>query len=155
MELLLDSGGGDDVDGVDLEARSPLGQTPLHWAVMNAQHSFAATNATTLLLDSGANIEARDHQGNTPLHLAARSHSDKAIRLLLRRGANVNARNRRGETPLESAMDALSELLPAPYHIWRPQFYRTIEILKHSGGIYTVYPSTTNAAATTGCFGHQ
>jgi ankyrin repeat protein len=55
--------------GADLEAKSDLGQTPLHEAASAGHAEWAA-----LLLARGARVNARDKSYNTPLHYAEDGH---------------------------------------------------------------------------------
>ena len=54
-------------EGADLEARTPKGQSPLHFAAISGYTHD--TNAVELLLPLGADIDAADHAGWTPLML--------------------------------------------------------------------------------------
>ena len=91
--------------GLDIEARTKQGQTPLHQA-MCCIFNDTRLAVTELLLNRGANVEARDNFGRTPLHWAAirtRYHSSAVVKLLLSRGANIESRTEKGQTPLHLA----------------------------------------------------
>jgi ankyrin repeat protein len=121
--------------GVDVNASSVDGTTPLHWAVRrNAADiadlliragakpdrpnrygvtpiALAATNGNgemiKRLLDAGASATTVSADGETLLMSAARSGTTDGVKYLLAGGANVNAReNRRGTTALMWAADA-------------------------------------------------
>ena len=86
--------------GADVDARTELGTTPLHFA---ANHNRDPAAAKTLL-DWGANVDARSVTRQTPLHLATEFNSNpRVVGVLVRAGARVNARNLRGETPVHLA----------------------------------------------------
>ena len=83
--------------GVDAEARTSRGQTPLHWA----RHPDSAK----ILLAAGANIRRRDQNGRTPLHTLAEANPGKeelvgVLGVLVGAGADVGARDAFGQTPL-------------------------------------------------------
>ena len=95
VEALLNS-------GVDIEARSEDGSTPLIAAA-----GYAQADVLRLLIRRGAKINARDKYGNTPLIAAAcecalstMNSAYDVVKLLLDEGASVNARNYKRETPL-------------------------------------------------------
>lgn len=79
--------------GVDVNAKSKWGMTPLHWAATQGLNDVA-----TLLIARGADVNAKNKLGSTPLHLACR-HEDVAA-LLIASGADVNAKDNAGRTPL-------------------------------------------------------
>jgi ankyrin repeat protein len=113
--------------GADVEARTPRGHSPLHFAVMGGHWRSGVIEelvahgadvdgqdyvgqsalvraiyvnepgALELLLDLGADVEAADAGGDTPLHHAMHVGVEEGVRALLRRGANVFAVNREGE----------------------------------------------------------
>ncbi|HOK67098.1 MAG TPA: ankyrin repeat domain-containing protein [Anaerohalosphaeraceae bacterium] len=89
---------------LDINIRSPLGETPLHRAAFKG----ASEEILNLLVSRGADVNARDRFGNTPLHLAARGGRKEATVFLIRNGADVNAQNRFGRTPLHYACEASS-----------------------------------------------
>ena len=87
-----------------LGSRNAVGQTPLHWAVMQDDAAMVKH-----LIAAGADVNARVRSdetysaswGDTPLHLAARQGQLAIARLLIDAGADVNATNDRGVSPLD------------------------------------------------------
>jgi len=53
--------------GVDVNAKTNEGGTPLHYAARDGRR-----NAAELLITRGANVKAKDNDGLTPLDYAAR-----------------------------------------------------------------------------------
>ena len=87
--------------GADVNARSPEGQTPLHYAMSGPLSDYA-----DMLLRHGADVNARANNGDMPLHLAA-WHTASKVALLISKGANVNAVTNNGTTPLHCAMGGM------------------------------------------------
>ena len=87
--------------GMDPEARSESGYTPLHWAA-----SSGNAEAIEVLIAAGANPEARSESGYTPLNTAANSGNAEAIEVLIAAGANLEARSESGYTPLNTAANS-------------------------------------------------
>ena len=84
--------------GAEVNAKTPDGGTPLHYAAESGQYGL-----TLLLLQHGADVNARFKTDWTPLHFAAkRGHVDIAD-LLLRHGAQVNGLEGQA-TPLHLAV---------------------------------------------------
>lgn len=81
-----------DHQGVDVNSRNNIMETPLHRAIMN--HNLGATK---FLLDRGADPNARDRNGWAPIHWA---EYENEFMLLLDRGADPTVKNRDGRTPL-------------------------------------------------------
>lgn len=81
--------------GVDVNARTNLGFTPLHMAAL-----YAPTAVADLLIARGADIHATAAEGESPLHFAAMAGNTELVRKLLQAGADVNAREADGMTPL-------------------------------------------------------
>lgn len=83
--------------GVDIEARTTEGATPLHWAV---QSSVDGPRITKALIAAGANVGRKLKDGRTPLHLAP---DPETIECLVLGGADLEAKDDSGNTPLHSA----------------------------------------------------
>ena len=89
-------------EGVPVDARDILKQTPLHIA---AQYCLGSADTAERLLQAGADSNARDHENKTPLHIATQyclSSAETAERLL-KAGADSNARDNTNRTPLHIA----------------------------------------------------
>lgn len=52
--------------GADVNAEDNVGETPLHKAVMNSQHS----DVVRVLIEKGADVNAENQRGMAPLHTA-------------------------------------------------------------------------------------
>jgi len=90
--LLLDK-------GVQLEAKSSGGGTPLHHAAAQCH-----VEIVRLLCDRGADTEARSDNGERPLHSAAwKGHISVVKELIEERNAEINARADDGRTALRYA----------------------------------------------------
>jgi ankyrin repeat protein len=95
-----------DADGLqarlpqELDARSPDGFTPLHYAAF-----FGGAESVRVLLEAGASPDAdADNALHVrPLHSAATRGDREAVRLLLEAGAQTDPRQEGGYTPLHSA----------------------------------------------------
>lgn len=72
--------------GAAVDAKDSLGNTALHYAVMEQQFDLMK-----LLIDSGADINAKNHYGKTPLLCAAEKSFTKAAQILIRRNADIHA----------------------------------------------------------------
>lgn len=83
---------------VPVNAASPDGATPLHWAV-----EADRLDLVTLLLSAGANAKAATRYGVAPLTLAATNGSAAVIERLLKAGASANTASPDGETVLMTA----------------------------------------------------
>ncbi|MEW6355873.1 MAG: ankyrin repeat domain-containing protein [Planctomycetota bacterium] len=84
--------------GADVNSKTPIPQTPLHWAAMKGRRDVAE-----VLIDRGADINATDENGKTPLLQAVSfGHSDIA-QLLISRGANASMADSSGFAPLYQA----------------------------------------------------
>ncbi len=81
-----------------IESRTPLGKTPLFYAV-----TFSREEVLAYLIEAGADVNARDKTGLTPLHVAAFMSRPACAQRLLRAGAQIDARDDFGNTPLHSA----------------------------------------------------
>lgn len=91
--------------GADVQARTYLGETPLHYACRysDTYEGNAQASLVRLLIAAGAQVNARDNAGVTPLHEAVYSGSDLAVTVLLAAGADANAHDREQVTPLHLA----------------------------------------------------
>ena len=83
---------------VNLDARNPNGETPLHRAVEKGMKEIVRQ-----LVAAGSNLRARTKSGETVLHLAALSVDPSITALLLEAGADSKARNDDGESALHWA----------------------------------------------------
>ena len=86
--------------GVDVNAQSMFGTTPLHYAAFYTDDPAIIR----VLLDAGADVNPQGNNG-TPLHAAVAYNTNLAIvpaitRVLLDAGADVNAQDLLGFTPL-------------------------------------------------------
>lgn len=84
--------------GADVNAKHPLGQTPIVAAVVSDDRTILE-----LLFKHGIDIQTADQYGDTPLHKASAYGELSAVSFLLENGADVNVKNSRGETPLMRA----------------------------------------------------
>lgn len=82
-------------NGLDIEAKSDGGWTPLH-----SQAYGGHTDGVELLLEHGADIEAKHAYDMTPLVSSVRWDRIEVAQLLVEKGANVDATNTLGRTPL-------------------------------------------------------
>jgi ankyrin repeat protein len=86
--------------GADVNAKTPDGDTPLHYAAMHRNYEVVP-----LLISFGAKINAKGKGDWTPLHWAAMGTSLELVEILLAEGADINAKDKLGETPLDVAED--------------------------------------------------
>ena len=89
--------------GAELEARDTYGQTPLMYAVRDAE-------SLDVLLEAGADVNAQSDAGWTALMYAARDNA-QAISVLLQRGADSGLLNSDGQSARDIAADANPEAL--------------------------------------------
>lgn len=82
----------------EVNARTALGKTPLHYAVTYGKLEFI-----DFLIIRGANVNAADHTGLTPLHVAAMLGRKAEAESLLKHGANIESRDAFGDTPFQTA----------------------------------------------------
>lgn len=82
--------------GVDLDAKTDEGETPLHYAARNEKLEIVS-----LLLQNGAQVDIKCIRGRTPLHVVSRENGNVAIgKLLIKNGADINSRDNNERTPL-------------------------------------------------------
>ena len=87
--------------GAQVDAKSIVGRTPLHFAADEGHIEIVR-----LFCDRGADVEARSDGGYRPLHLAAiHGHISIVKELIEERNAEINARNGDGETALRVARE--------------------------------------------------
>ena len=84
--------------GMDVNAKTQAGTTPLHFAVSNGHRDIAE-----YLISKGADINTKNSDGQTLLHRAAISGQKDVVELLLTNGADVNAKDKDSMTPLHYA----------------------------------------------------
>ncbi|UCE48728.1 MAG: ankyrin repeat domain-containing protein [Phycisphaerales bacterium] len=87
--------------GVDINARTRAGVTPLHQAAKWGQKAVIE-----LLLAQGASIDARDSSGYTPLHHAVSRGRQEVTDLLISKGAYIDATSKDGNSLVFAAMSA-------------------------------------------------
>jgi serine/threonine-protein phosphatase 6 regulatory ankyrin repeat subunit B len=84
--------------GLDIEARTAKGYTPLACALTWAQEP-----AALYLLSRGAKVNLKTSKNATPLHFAAKYNLDDAMKDLLSRDADISAVDDQGWTPFHEA----------------------------------------------------
>jgi ankyrin repeat protein len=82
--------------GVDVNAPSRLGRTPLGWALFDGAPAAIVEG----LLDAGADPTVVDDAGQGVLHLLRAADAPAYLPRLLAAGLDLEARERRGFTPL-------------------------------------------------------
>ena len=98
----------------DVNARSTLGETPLHFAYHYSTRPNVGPSMpkiARLLLEHGANVNALMHyhstslldHRSTALHFAARDGMVEVVRVLLEHGADVGVKNDDGKTAFQLA----------------------------------------------------
>ena len=80
-------------DGVDVNAMSENGMTPLHWAAR-----FGHKEVVELLIAKGADVNAMSKYSGTPLCLAAQGGHKTVAEVLIAKGADVEGKDRHGQT---------------------------------------------------------
>ena len=86
--------------GIDVNARSADGATPLQWAA-----HWNDFETVDVLLKAGADVSAADDHGVTALSLACENVSERMVDTLLKAGANPNIARTSGMTPLFDAIE--------------------------------------------------
>lgn len=84
--------------GLDIEGRSYMGRTPLHWAAGQGDLSVFRT-----LVSHGVHIDATDDEGHTAIDIAAASNQLEVVRELLGLGQSPKASKKNGQTALHKA----------------------------------------------------
>jgi ankyrin repeat protein len=84
--------------GVNVDAMSKLGQTPLHLAC-----SQRATDTVRYLLSHNADLHLQDASGQSAMHFAAQGGSIAVVHILMHAGADPNVADAGGRTPLHDA----------------------------------------------------
>ena len=88
--------------GVDVNAKSNSGSTPLSYALM-FNFENVDPSVVRLLLDHGADPNLQASDGQTPLYRASRHGKVEIVRLLVERGASIEVQDSEGSTPLDVA----------------------------------------------------
>ncbi|QJT94922.1 ankyrin repeat domain-containing protein [Wolbachia endosymbiont of Diaphorina citri] len=85
----------------NIEARTNIGETPLHIA-----NAYGQLKIIELLVDKGASLEAKTNDGLTPLHVAIQHNNTtpKIIEFLIDKGVNIEAKIKDDQTPLHHAV---------------------------------------------------
>lgn len=81
--------------GIDVDSRTLLAKTPLHYASWGGH-----TEVVKYLLERGARVDARNRISWTPLLFCASKGHFGVCRILVENNANINHCNRDGATPL-------------------------------------------------------
>ncbi|KAL8831716.1 MAG: hypothetical protein Q9170_005178 [Blastenia crenularia] len=83
---------------VDLEHRSPVGNTALHEALFNGKSECARH-----LITHGSNVNSDGENAYTPLNISAEDNDQETVTLLLKNGANIETHDVLGLTPIMKA----------------------------------------------------
>ena len=86
------------INPTDVNDRSILGETPLHFAAVSGD-----VRVGKILLDAKANPNVHGEYGNTPLHEAVGQKKYEFVKLLLAHGASKELKNDDNTTPVEYA----------------------------------------------------
>ncbi len=98
-----------DEKGSDVDVRSTLGDTALHWA---ARSNHVST--IEALASRGASLDATNNQGDTALHLAAFKGHLEACKCLVKLGASRVIANKAGKRALDMARSVPVKVAVAP-----------------------------------------
>ncbi len=82
-------------DGNQVKLTNPLGNTPLHEAILNGEDKIAK-----YLISMGSDIGKQNAMGNSPLHIAAQNNRKEIAELLIAKGADLECKTTSGLTPL-------------------------------------------------------
>ena len=102
------------IEGVDVNAKTAYGMTPLHYACKAGLTEVALA----LVEKEGVDMNAQNKYGQkTPLHFACENGLTEVALALVSNAVDVNAKNKNGTTPLHYACDlghlAVAQLLLA------------------------------------------
>ena len=90
--------------GMDPNAKSAKGDTPLTLASFNRFTTPGLVEALNLLIDKGVPVDGKRTDGNTPLHLAVHAGNVAVARYLVNRGARADLHGPTGMTPVSEAI---------------------------------------------------
>ena len=88
----------DDDGSVDVNSRSPDGDTPLHVFAWRGDVASAR-----VLVEASADVNAAGDMGETPLHVALNQQNEALVRLFVEAGARTTIRSEFGETAQDIA----------------------------------------------------
>lgn len=99
--------------GVDIDAQTKQGETPLHWVIKWPKGTSNLFNVSKVLIDRGADISIKDNQGMTALHHAINSKEIDIAKLLIETYSDdgmmnytiINAISNNGKTPSHLAIE--------------------------------------------------
>jgi hypothetical protein len=89
-----------DTGRAKVNVKSSIGNTPLHVAAEDAEHTIVQ-----FLIDRGAHVNVKNSRGWTPLHVAAFSGRTNVVKILLDNGAIPFTQDSSGDTPSNLAKD--------------------------------------------------
>jgi ankyrin repeat protein len=129
--------------GADMEAKDPLGYTPMHYAMTKSQKTVgraSAVEATKLLIRKGADVNSKNRRGLSLLHWVAYGVDIEGCTLLLDNGADIEIQDNDGLTPLGCAVglygiseDHIFCNYEAPHAKYRVGNERTVRFLLERG----------------------
>ena len=113
--------------GVNINAPTVLGHTPVHMAISCMKTPYMNTHQTRsidvteamvrLLIYYGADICASNCEGETPLHLAARMGVPSVVRILLNHGAQVSSLCKNRLSPVDVCETEIRKLMCIDTHV--------------------------------------